>query len=211
MNKQSLKISSILIIILTLLGSTSQPAAASPSETSLSALPNPGAIIPVPAGKYAVYSKGPHISEFPSTWGITNAGRGVTSSIDLAYRGTVVAPVGGYLAIMKNCGDHQVAVIRASSGWAIALTHVSINLDVRNKSVPQGKIIGTTVLPPAVSKGCGYGKGFHIHYTLMKWVQGTTIQYTEQNIVNTYLAGWIVKNTYLQGSRYNIPLGGTIK
>lgn len=211
MAKQFLKISTILLIILTLLGVSSQSAAADALQINLSALPNPGTIIPVPAGKYAIYTQGPHTSGFPSSWGVVNAGKGITSSIDLSYSGTVVAPLGGYLAIMKNCGDHQVAVIRASSGWAVALTHVSINSNVRGKSVSKGQVIGKTVLPPSTSKGCGYGKGSHIHYTLMKWVQKTTIQYTEQNIVNTYLAQWIVKNTYLDGSKKDIPIGQVIK
>jgi hypothetical protein len=191
MKKQHLKISLILIIGLMLFGVNSQSVKADSLHTNSPALPNPGTIVPVPAGKYATYSQGPHVSKFPSSWGIVNAGKGVTSSIDLGYAGTVVAPLAGYLAIMKDCGDHQVAVIRAASGWAVALAHVYINPDVRRKSVAQGQVIGKTVPPPAVSKGCGYGRGSHIHYTLMKWVQGKTVQHTEQNIVNTYIAQWI--------------------
>jgi hypothetical protein len=211
MKKQFVSIVSVLVIVLTLFGSNTQPVGASAPQTVL-ALPNPGAMIPVPAGKYATYSKGPHLSGFPSSWGVVNPGK-VTSSIDLGYSGTVVAPISGYLAIMKNCGDHQVAVIRASttSGWAVALTHIYVNSDVRNKSVGKGQVIGKTVPPPAVSKGCGYGSGSHIHYTLMTWAQSSTIKYTEVNIVNTYIASWIVKNTYLDGATRDISIGKLIK
>jgi len=207
--KKQTTLFSVLLVILALFFSNTQPVGAAAPAVISAALPNPGAIIPVAAGKTATYSQGPHTSGFPSSWGIVNPGK-VTSSIDLGYSGTVVAPISGYLAIMKDCGDHQVAVVRASNGWAIGLTHIFVNTTVRNKSVSQGQVIGKTVPPPATSKGCGYGKGSHIHYTLMKWVQSGTIKYTEQDIVNTYFSKWIVKNTYLDGPT-RIPIGGVIK
>lgn len=215
MKNLHLKSSSILIVIVILLSMSSQSVEASSQQVASLALPNPGAIIPVPSGKYATYSQGAHPSGFSSQWGITNANK-VNSSIDLGYNGEIVAPLGGFLAILKDCGDHQIAVIRASNGWAVALTHVYINSDVRSKSVAQGQKIGKTVKPlsKAQSKGCGYGTGslsHHIHYTLMTWVQGKTVQHTEQNIVNTYLAQWIVKNTFLDGPKYDIQLGKLIK
>ena len=177
---------------------------------------NPGAMVPVPSGSYARYSQGPHASRFPSTW-VTNSGQIATSSIDLGYSGVVVAPIAGMLAIAKDCGDHQVAFIRAPRGtdgygWAIGLVHIYVNPAVRNTNVLKGQVIGKTVPPLAApGKGCGVGAGSHIHFTLMKWRMNPSPRYTEQNIVNTYLGKWIVKNTFLDGPTNDIPLGGLIK
>ena len=178
----------------------------------LAAIPNPGAVIPVPAGKYPTFSKEPHLSK--NTW-VENPNK-VLSSIDLGYSGKVVAPIAGTLAIANDCVDSQLAVIRAPRGtdgygWAIGLVHIYVYPSVRNTNVKQGQEIGYTVPPPATSKGCGYGSGSHIHYTLMKWHMNPSPRYIEQSIVNTYIGKWIIKNTYLDGPKYDIPLKGIIK
>jgi hypothetical protein len=148
---------------------------------------------------------------------ITNRGQ-LTSSIDLGYSGTVVAPIAGKVMIAKNCGDHQIVFISAPRGpdgygWSVGLTHIGVDVKLEGKTVTRGQAIGKTIRPlPKPGKGCGYGSGMHIHYTLMKWkMVWNGPVFTEQNIVNTYLGPWIVKNTYLDGSRYDIQLGQLIK
>jgi hypothetical protein len=207
------KIFSFVIAIMVLLSSVGTPVLAAP----YTALPNPGAIIPVPSGAYAKYSQGPHLSGFGM--GYMKNGNQVTSSIDLGYSGTVVAPIAGKIMIAKDCGDHQIVFINADrgsdgSGWSIGLTHIHIASGLKDGSpVTQGQVIGKTVKPLAKpGKGCGYGSGMHIHYTLMKWKMATNGPvFTEQNIVNTYIGQWIVKNTYLNGSDHDVKLGQTIK
>jgi hypothetical protein len=207
---------SILVITILMFSVLVTPANASGPEAAQAALPNPGTIIPVPAGKYATYSQGPHLSGFGMGY-ITNRGQ-LTSSIDLGYSGTVVAPITGKVMIAKNCGDHQIVFINATRGadgygWSIGLTHIGVDPNMEGKTVTRGQVIGRTVRPlPYPGKGCGYGYGMHIHYTLMKWkMVWNGPVFTEQNIVNTYLGPWIVKNTYLDGSRYDIQLGQVIK
>lgn len=175
------------------------------------ALPNPGAVVPVPVDKVAKYSQGPHLSGFTMAY-ITNKGQ-QKSSIDLGYSGSIVAPITGKLIIKKTCGDHQIVFIDASNGWSIGLTHVWVDPKLNNTTVTQGKTIGKTVPPPpSPGKGCGYGSGSHIHYTLMKWsASGSSRRYTEQAITNTYLAQWIVKDTNLDGSLNDISVGGMIE
>ncbi len=180
------------------------------------ALPNPGAVLPIPVGKTAKYSQGPHLSGFRMSY-ITNKGQ-KKSSIDLGYSGAVVAPITGKLIIKKTCGDHQIVFIDAASGsdgygWSIGLTHVWVDPSLNNTTVTQGKAIGKTVPPPAnPGYGCGYGSGSHIHYTLMKWkAAGSGRLYTEQGISNTYIAQWIVKDTYLDGSYNDISVGRMIE
>jgi hypothetical protein len=205
-----------LVLVLTLLGTNTQIANASLLDSALASLPNPGMIIPIPSNAYAKYSGAPHLSGFGMGY-ITNKGQ-VSSSIDLGYSGQVTAPITGRLSIAKTCGDHQIVFIQAERGsdglgWAIGLTHIWVDPNIDKTTVTQGQVIGKTVKPPAKpGKGCGYGSGIHIHYTLMKWKMNTNGPvYTEQNIVNTYLGSWIVKNTYLDGSDHDIQLGQLIK
>jgi len=211
MNRKA-RIFSFVIAIMILLGSTGAPALAAP----YAALPNPSAIIPVPSGAYAIYSQGPHPSGFGM--GYMKNGNQVMSSIDLKYSGNVVAPITGKIMIAKDCGDHQIVFVNAErsgdSGWSIGLTHIRIASELKDGSpVTKGQVIGKTVMPLAKpGKGCGYGSGMHIHYTLMKWQMAAKGPvFTEQNIVNTYLGSWIVKNTYLNGSDHDVKLGQTIK
>jgi hypothetical protein len=206
----------LAIIISLLLGTNVSSATAGPLNSDQAALPNPGTIVPVPSKVYAKYSAGPHLSGFAMGY-ITNRNK-VLSSIDLGYSGQVVAPITGRLAIAKSCGDHQIVFIqgtRASNGygWAIGMTHIWVNPKLDKQTVTQGQVIGKTVLPPAKpGKGCGYGSGMHIHYTLMKWNMGANGPlFTEQSITNTYIGPWIVKNTYLDGATHDIKLGQLIK
>lgn len=205
----------ITVLMLSILV-TPAPANASAPDAVHGALPNPGAMIPVPAGKYATFSQGPHLSGFGMGY-ITNRGQ-LTSSIDLGYSGTVVAPITGKVMIAKNCGDHQIVFINGTRGsdgygWSVGLTHIGVDTNLEGKTVTKGQVIGKTVKPLAKpGKGCGYGSGMHIHYTLMRWKMVTNGPvFTEQNIVNTYLGSWIVKNTYLDGSKYDIKLGQVIR
>jgi|GEM_PF-3308680 len=220
MNKQvSLKYCrtiSILILVVTLFLANVGAASAEGRGVTPTALPNPGAVLPIPVSATGKYSQGAHKSGFKMGY-ITNPGVQY-SSIDIGYSGTVVAPIAGTLAIAVDCGDHQIAFIRGNRGsdgygWAAGLTHIYVNTAVRNKTVTQGQVIGKTVPPPAYpGKGCGYGSGSHIHYTLMRWKMGSKGPlYTEQSIVNTYLAQWIVKSTYLDGPRNDVPTGGMIR
>jgi len=208
MKKQLFNLVVTLTLVLALFGADVKPVQA--------ALPNPSSIVPIPVSATAKYSQGAHKSGFKMGY-ITNIGL-LKSSIDLGYSGTVVAPISGTLAIAVDCGDHQIAFIRGvrgsdGYGWAVGLTHIYINSNARNTGVTQGQVIGKTVPPPAYpGKGCGYGSGSHIHYTLMRWKMGSSGPlYTEQNIVNTYLAQWIVKDTYLDGPRNDVPKGGMIE
>ena len=159
----------ILAIVLTLLGANVQSAAA---------LPNPGAVLPIPVGTTAKYSQGAHKSGFKMGY-ITNKGV-QNSSIDLGYSGAVTAPISGKIMIAKSCADgQQIVFINANrgsygNGWSIGLVHIHIDVAKGIKEglpVTQGQIIGYTVLPPKTDngQGCGYGSGMHIHYTLMKW------------------------------------------
>ena len=204
------------IIISLLLGTNVSSATAGPLNSYQAALPNPGTIVPVPSKVYAKYSVGPHLSGFGMAY-ITNKNK-VTSSIDLGYSGQIVAPMTGRVAIVKSCGDHQIVFIIANRGadgygWVIGLTHIWVNPKLDMQTVTKGQVIGKTVLPLAKpGKGCGYGSGMHIHYTLMKWNMGAKGPlYTEQNITNTYIGPWIVKNTYLDGATHDIKLGQLIK
>ena len=220
MKRQIFNIFSVLIIVLALFGSNVQVANASTSLAPSAALPNPGAKIPVQKDTYARYTKGPHLSGFKMGY-ITNPGK-VTSSVDLGYNGKVTAPISGTVMIAKSCKNGQQIVFinadrdKSGVGWSIGLTHIHIDSSTGIKEgskVTQDQIIGQTVRPPKADdgQGCGYGSDYHIHYTLMKWqmsAKGPT--YTEQNIVNTYLDKWIVKNTFLEGPTI-IQIGGVIK
>jgi hypothetical protein len=205
-----------LLLLIVLLGADVLVAAAGAPGAPALALANPGAVLPIPVPAFAKYSGGPHKSGFLMGF-ITN--RGVQySSVDLGYSGTVIAPITGKLMIAKDCGDHQIAFIQAAraadgNGWALGLTHIYVNKGVRNTTVKQGQTIGRTVPPrPKPGVGCGYGSGSHIHFTLMRWRMATNGPvFTEQSISNTYLAQWIVKDTYLDGPRNDVALGGMIR
>lgn len=221
MKKQLFNFVMSLVFVLSLFGTNIQSAKASVLTAIPAALPNPGAMIPVPSGAYARYTKEPHLSGFTMGY-ITNKGQ-LTSSIDLGYSGTVVAPITGKVMIAKSCTNGQQIVFingdRGTDGygWSIGLVHIHVNSARGIKDgvrVTKGQVIGYTVLPPRTNdgQGCGFGTGMHIHYTLMKWKMATNGPvFTEQNIVNTYIGSWIVKNTYLDGSKYDIQLGQLIK
>ena len=210
-----------LTLVLTLVGANVQIASARASGSIPAALPNPGTIIPIPSGKIATYSRGPHASDFKMGY-ITNPGQ-YTSSIDLGYSGTVVAPLTGKVMIARSCPDgQQIVFINADrgsdgTGWSIGLVHIHVDSTKGINDgvyVTKGQAIGYTVMPPKKDDGqlCGWGTGMHIHYTLMKWKMGAKGPlFTEQDIVNTYIGTWIVKNTYLQGSKHNIQLGQPIQ
>jgi hypothetical protein len=210
-----------LAFVFILAGANVQIASARVPAVIAAALPNPGTIIPIPAGKIATYSQGPHLSGFKMGY-ITNPGK-LTSSIDLGYSGTVVAPLTGKVMIARSCADgQQIVFINADrgsdgSGWSVGLVHIHVNSALGIKDgvkVTQGQTIGYTVLPPKHDDGqlCGWGTGMHIHYTLMKWKMAAKGPvFTEQDIVNTYIGVWIVKNTYLQGPTHNVQLGQPIK
>jgi hypothetical protein len=210
-----------LALLLILIVANTQIVSARVPDVISSALPNPGTIIPIPPGKIATYSQGPHLSGFKMGY-ITNPGK-YTSSIDLGYSGTVVAPLAGKVMIARSCADgQQIVFINAKrgsdgTGWSVGLVHIHVNSTLGIKdgvTVKQGQIIGYTVLPPKHDDGqfCGWGNGMHIHYTLMKWKMVTKGPvFTEQDIVNTYIGVWIVKNTYLQGPTHNVQLGQPIK
>jgi len=217
MNKRLFSTVIALLLILAVIQANTGRANASPAETALSSVANPGTIIPIAPGGVAKYTQGPHTQGYYAGF-ITNPGK-VLSSIDLGYNGTVVAPLGGKIMIAKNCGDHQIVFFMGTrgsdgNGWAIGLIHIQVATGIKDGAiVNQGQVIGKTVKPLAFpGKGCGYGNGMHIHYTLMKWKMGTKGPiFTEQSIVNTYLGRWIVKNTYLDGPDHDIQLGGLIK
>lgn len=218
-----------LILTLTLIGSNTRVVNAK-SGTNPAALPNPaGMILPAHISTMPKYGiSGVHLSGFARTFKndtnqvITNNNT-IYSSIDIVFNGSVIAPISGTIRIPASCSSatypkHQIVFIQNPDGTAIGLTHITLKSGIgAGTSVEKGQVIGKTSWPipssSSTSLGCGFGTAPHIHLTLMKWTKGTgsIINYSEQSIVNNYISQWIVKNTYLDGSRNDIQAGKIIE
>lgn len=220
---------SILVFTSIFFGSNTQIVNAS-SYSKAAALPNPaGMILPAHVSTKPKYGiSGAHLSGFARRFKndtnqvITNNNT-KTSSIDIVFNGSVVAPISGTIRIPASCASskypaHQIVFIQNADGTAIGLTHIALKNEIKSGSiVTKGQIIGKTAWPiptsASTSLGCGYGTSPHIHLTLMKWTKGSgnIINYSEQSIVNNYISQWIVKNTYLDGPRNDVQTGRFIE
>jgi hypothetical protein len=162
-------------------------------------------VLPMPIDKLGTvrYSQGPHTSDFKAAGAngitITNAGKGVLSSIDLSYAGYVNAPISGELKIFKNCGaGGAIVFIRNANGYAVGVTHIILAAGLTDKlPITQGKSLGKTIAPQ--NNSCGLSTGHHVHLTLMTWAAGTN-KFTELAFTNVYVGQWMVQGTRMRSA-----------